>query len=1019
MTNILDFLPNYPNIDEPDFFQQIFQKEEFNSHALTKNNDQSKDFLDHQIFISKLLSSYTLYDSLLLFHEMGTGKGGVAFATSERLLSENFGITKIFVLTNSDNVLTNLKNELIFKFSKGKYIPDNFQYMSQRQKTSSKNKILRLNNYFFIKFYDISNEISVSTDQDLINRFDNSFFIIDEIHNIKEKTRGELDIDKYNEIKRLLHLLPNKKILLMTGTPMTDKASEISSIFNLILPENKRFLSDGRLSLAQTFDKKYFKDNKLQVNVSDFKNRIKGMVSYLKSTTTINKKFIGDLHPKLKQFITYNLELEGLQKEKYNESYVLDKNTTYDTEEEDKIGLYNNSRQTICAIYPDGSYGTNSNPDSLSGFDKYIKLDSVNSGIHDIYKFKPEYQNDFGNLENIKNLSKKYYEIIKSISENNNMCHFVYSKLVNGSGIILLTLLLEKYLGYSRYTPSLSSKDLKTESNRYILLSSDTSVEMKSRLIREFNQEKNKNGKFIKIIFGTFVIKEGLSFYHMQKVHIITPHWNFSETEQIIARAIRYDSHKFLPKDTLIEIMLYVCTSSNNESIDVIMYNKAEEKDIKIKSVEKIIKENAIDCQLFKERNDRTEDVDYSRNCEYEICQYQCADIDLTNIDIDKVTQNIYYRSNDLVKIIIQLYKKYFYILLPSFTSFFNKNSLFEILMSLNFIIDNQIIIHNKYGFESYLKQDRDIFYLSEIYDSTHYMDYYYNENNFNNISIDYLSNNIIFSKLSSITISSDEKYLYLNYLNDDVIFDILLKCIKILKDNTNQTNLCKYFLDVFENKYDLINVSGTPTYICTFKNKFCLQDDEWIPCPDVILKMYDDLEKSVIDKTKSKQLSHYGLIKQDNKYEKEKFLLKEIPEDQVMIDNLNFLREICKTKQKFICVIPNREINNLVCNARDVKPDSITLKNKENKIMFTDNFNQVSINGEVKPLIKLIVQIDTRKQKTGKECVNFKSAELKKIIGERVPTENISIKGLCDIIQTYYTTQGLIFHEKYSKNII
>ena len=1020
MTNILDFLPNYPSIDEPDFFQKIFQKEEFNTHILSKEyGETDQEFLDHQIFISKLLSSYTLYDSLLLFHEMGTGKGGVAFATSERILSENNGINKIFVLTNSENVLSNLKNELIFKFSQGKYIPDDYQYMPQRQKTTSKNKILQLNNYFFIKFYDISYEISNSTDEQLIDKFNNSFFIIDEIHNIKEKNRGETDIDKYNEMKKLLHLLPNKKVLLMTGTPMTDKASEIASILNLILPKNKRFKSDGRLSIAQSFDKKYFKNNKLQLNVDDFTNKIKGIISYLKSTQQINKKYIGQLHPKLKYFITYNLELEGIQAEKYKESYILDKNSTLEIDEEDKVGLYNNSRQSISAVYPDGSYGTNSNSNSLSGFDKYIDLDSVNSGTHDVYKFKTQYYNDFGNLENLKQLSRKYYEIIKSISENDNMCHFVYCKLVNGSGIVLLTLLLEKYLGYKRYTPSLSSKGLSTEDNRYILLSSDTSVEMKSKLIKEFNQEKNKNGKFIRIIFGTFVIKEGLSFYHMQKVHIITPHWNFSETEQIIARAIRYDSHKFLPKDTLIEIMLYVCTSRNSESIDVIMYEKAEEKDVKIKSVEKILKENAIDCQLFKERNDRSNDIDYSRNCEYDICEYKCADIDLTNIDIDKVTQNIYYRTNELISIIQQLYKKYFYILLPSFLSFFNKNTLFEILMSLNYIIDNQIIIKNKYGIDSYLKHDNDIFYLSHTTESINHMDYYYNENSFNNLSIDYLSNKVIFSKLSSITVGDDEKYLYLNYLNDDIIFDILLQSILILDRGIQQTHLCKYFLDVFENKYDRFSISGKTIYVCTYRDKYCLEDGEWQPCNESILKMYDDLEKSIINKTKSLDLTHYGLVRQDNKYEPEKFLLKEIPDVEVTINNLETLRELCKTKSKFECITNLGKINNLVCTPKNVKPDSITLKNKENKIVFTDNFTNVVVNNTETLLISLTIQVDTRKKKTGKECINFKSNELRQIVGNRIPSENLSIKGLCDVIQQYYMTNGLVLYEKYSKNKI
>ena len=94
-TTILDFLPHYPSFEEED---TIYSKKEFNDLKLSRNDElpKNKMYQKHQELLSKILSSYTLYDKILLFHEMGTGKGGVAFATSERILSEKFGINKVF-----------------------------------------------------------------------------------------------------------------------------------------------------------------------------------------------------------------------------------------------------------------------------------------------------------------------------------------------------------------------------------------------------------------------------------------------------------------------------------------------------------------------------------------------------------------------------------------------------------------------------------------------------------------------------------------------------------------------------------------------------------------------------------------------------------------------------------------------------------------------------------------------------------------------------------------------------------
>ena len=1021
MTNILDFLPNYPDIDDEEFYQKIYNKQEFYELKLSKEYIQKDemDFLEHQKFISRIMSSYTLYNSLLLFHSMGTGKSGVAFATSERILKDNFGINKIFVFTNSKDVLNNLKDELIFKFSNSKYIPEDFNILSKRQKTVAIKNILKINNYFFEQFHYIAKEVSSKkinpkTKQQLIDKYSNSFFILDEIHNIKDKLKGETNINKYGEIKELLEMINNKKILLMTGTPMKDQSNEITSILNLILPKEKQFVGTGSMNQFTAFDKKYMVENKLTNNIDEFKDKIKGKISYLKNISNINKVFKGKIISQLNYFKVFELQMTGLQLEKYKEAYEKDTSNISMDDDEERAGLYNNSRQSINAVFPDGSYGSSEIGQDSSGFNKYIDVNMGN-------KFVSSKKEEFGDLENLKGLSIKYYEVIRNIQQNNNMCHFVYSKLVNGSGIILLTLLLEKFLGYKRYQPkSASSPDITIPDKRYILLSSDSDWTTKKRLIREFNKEENKNGDNIKIIFGTYVIKEGLSFFNVQKVHILTPHWNYSETEQIIARAIRYDSHKYLPKDIQIEIILYVCNNTDITSIDVLMYKKAEDKDVKIKSVEKLLKESAIDCQLFKDRNIR--EGDYSRDCDYELCEYVCKDIDLNNFDIDKTTKNIYYNDDEMKTIIRKLYKKYFYLKLSNLINFFTKNTTYEILITMNYFIENNIFITNKYGIKSYIKEDNDIFYLTEfLSEDNENLCYTYNHLAIRHLDYDIFNNKYIFEKLANTSIDISEKTILLKYLDSNIIQELIKNSVLILRNKQTQTDLCKFILDIYQDKYDQITLNSQTVFIITYKDILCLWSDKnvWEEC-DQINKLFEQAENDKIQNSITLNLTHYGIIKTTNKYEKPIFIIKTLPSKEQIIDNFDLLKSLCDGKTKFVLDTDNNNFKSLTCKPKDVSDQKVILKIKKKIITINNDFAQtrtVIVDGNSENLIKLSKQVDARLINRGKECMNYPIEELKDIMKDKITFTSDNKREMCTLIEKYFTDNNLILYDKLSNN--
>ena len=134
---ISNFISSFPDITDKNFTKQLFQKKELNDLILDTEEEVTDDntVLKHQKIISIFLSSYTMYNSLLLFHSMGTGKSIAAIYTAQSILEERFGITKIYFCTNTDIIRDNLINELLNWDKRLK--PDNFYTLTENEKKRS------------------------------------------------------------------------------------------------------------------------------------------------------------------------------------------------------------------------------------------------------------------------------------------------------------------------------------------------------------------------------------------------------------------------------------------------------------------------------------------------------------------------------------------------------------------------------------------------------------------------------------------------------------------------------------------------------------------------------------------------------------------------------------------------------------------------------------------------------------------------------------------------------------------
>jgi len=132
---------------------------------------------------------------------------------------------------------------------------------------------------------------------------------------------------------------------------------------------------------------------------------------------------------------------------------------------------------------------------------------------------------------------------------------------------------------------------------------------MKEQLKYAFNQSENYNGSKIKIMLGTPSIKEGVSLLRVEQVHILEPYWNMSRLLQIMGRAVRFCSHKDVPRNKrFVQVYLYLATYSNVKTIDQYVWSLAKQKNKLIEQFELMLKESAIDCELFYNRNSYSTD---------------------------------------------------------------------------------------------------------------------------------------------------------------------------------------------------------------------------------------------------------------------------------------------------------------------------------------------------------------------------------------------------------------------------
>jgi superfamily II DNA or RNA helicase len=1067
ISDIIDFLPIYDNIEDLNFYDNIYIKKEFYDNKLDKienRPDKKGELMKHQKIIARFFSSRTIYDKILLFHEMGSGKTCAAIAAIEQIKSENDNFKGALYLAKGEDLIDNFINELINICTDGRYIPENSEKLTsgelkQRQKKSIKDY------YSWNTFQKFAKHIQDNTDLYLQKNFNNMVIVIDEIHNlrIKDKKKG---LDIYKEFFRFLHVVKNCKILLLSGTPMKDNVEEISSVMNLILPygkDKKPYILTGEDFINEYFNKT---DNILEIKkdkIKTLKNFFKGKISFLNSMqSNIQKKFIGETIGNLRYFKVYKDKMSKFQDSYYKKSYINDII---------EKSIYNNSRQCSLFVFPNGSHGN-------KGYQTYIKTKVTKSfGKTDKkYNFylSKELKNELltdGNdydkiINRIKKYSSKYAKSIENIlrakKEGKNV--FIYNEFVKGSGLILFSCLLELF-GFTK-----ANGGETTNYPRYALITSETtSKNQTSKILETFNKKNNMNGKIINIILGSKKISEGFSLKNIQIEEIHTPWFNYSETSQAIARGYRLFSHKDLIEsgiNPIVEIFQRVSLIKNEDikedviedvdedviedvdedviieykkdkkylSIDLQMYEWSEIKDINIKRVERLMKESAFDCSLNYKRNYK-KGYDYQRECEYSSCEYKCDGIsydlnkNLTNNELDYSTYQIYYDQKDILSIIkniLNMFKNIFNLHYKEIVKNLPDYTEFEILSSLYKIINENIEINNKFGFVCYLREENNVYFLIDnlTVKSNIYSSYYTKNINIKkNKSFSEIMNSIYINKfypdiIKKICKIDNEKELRVFIKKIPIKYhEILLEnsLTSFMKNIDKNVKQRKIILNYFKDDHQLINEQWVSSLLYEDQKLLRCMDNvtfEWNNCDENTYNIYLKQFKNDLERLEQNPYGYYGQIN-PNIDGVDGFCIRDVTDKEKLKSEK--LSE--RTSGRRCKNLGKKSLIKLVKQLRIPIPEDVEIKNikKLKKLSEKDLKNRELI---LKIFTKIYNKFDKTTNKTNTDKNIFSQEEINNMsINDLIWAiywgDKTVEKQLCSDIKEWFVKENLIIKDK------
>lgn len=200
-------------------------------------------------------------NGILLYHSVGSGKTMSALLLAQKFQKKGYDVIWVTRTTLKEDINKNLS---FINLSKP------LLKLSYRQFSNLYNKKGILYNKL----------VKYKGSKDILNK---TLLIIDEAHKLYTK---DLKVQEMHNIKNIENLIFNSydiskspvKVVLLSATPMVENPLELIKLFNLLIPKKSERFN------VQNFESEYLdpKSGKFtKENIGVFKNKIKGLVSYL------------------------------------------------------------------------------------------------------------------------------------------------------------------------------------------------------------------------------------------------------------------------------------------------------------------------------------------------------------------------------------------------------------------------------------------------------------------------------------------------------------------------------------------------------------------------------------------------------------------------------------------------------------------------------------------------------------------------------------------------------------------
>jgi len=546
---------------------------------------------------------------------------------------------------------------------------------------------------------------SIEHDVKLIaHEFSDRVIIVDEVHKLRQGK--ELKEKKIVEMLMLIvKHAKNVKLILMSATPMFDRAEEIWDLMQLLyLNDRVSFQSDNVL-----FDGTEMTES-AKTKIADFSSRF---VSYMRGDNpdtfpiriypsafdyphVLQKENFPHLQPsgesipaneELRYTELCHCTMSPWQARAYRQTMANDVADTADEnvdeiDESDDIGIIRQF-QIANIVFPGNEHDAITNLYGNAGFQRCFEVDRNNRMM--TIRYQPDIVEKYGHFldfDHVAEYSPKIHRLLETLRTSEGVV-FIYSRFLN-AGIKPLLIALE-HEGYRRYGGHRLLEGVATAKTRayYSVITGDPMLSPDANKKVEIEIAKsssNINGEKIKLIIGNEAASEGLDFKAIREIHILTPGYNMNLIEQIIGRGVRNMSHVDLPIEKRNVSIYQYCNMLPGpvESIDFRLYRKSEVKQIGISKVERVIKENAVDCVLNKpvlfhvegpskdiitsqgkQITYKSGDKPFTKTCDFMECQTACKpDIDISNKPIVLMKESMLeYEKGIYVRFISEIFK--------------------------------------------------------------------------------------------------------------------------------------------------------------------------------------------------------------------------------------------------------------------------------------------------------------------------------------------------------------------------